>query len=293
MGLAWRRFGARFFPYALHIPTLIILSAVLLYPWVWSLYLSFTDWNPSFSPTPIWVGLDNYRWILSDRLFHLALRNSMVLTVVSLLFETVLGLAVAIALQNVTRGVGLLRTIVLLPYVISSVVVGLIWRTLLHDQNGVVNWLLLEIGLGRIGWLGDPHWSLITVILVETWKYVPWVALILFAGLQGISGEYYEAARVDGATRWQTLVGITLPLLRPVLLVVLLFRAMFALRTFDTVYVLFGGGGPANAASVLGTYLYDTFKVSWEIGLGAAISFILLATTALVSALFSFLMRER
>lgn len=289
----WHRIGTRTFPYALHIPSMAILGLVLLYPWAWSLYLSFTDWNPSYAVSPQWLGLENYRWILTDPLFHRAFRNTIVLVVISLVFETVLGLAVAIALQNVTSGMRLLRTIVLLPYVISAVVAGLIWRTLLHDQLGVVNWLLAELGLSRVGWLSDPSWSLATVILVEVWKYVPWVALILFAGLQGLPAEYYEAARVDGATRWQILVRITLPLLRPVLLVVLMFRAMFALRTFDSVYVLFGGGGPANAASVLGVYLYDTFKVSWEVGLGAAISFILLATTALVSGAFALIMRER
>ncbi len=207
----------------------------------------------------------------------------MVLIVVSVVVETALGLACAVLLDSGVRARQMFLTVIMLPFVLAPVMVGLTWKILLQDQFGLVNYYLRRLGLGAPQWLSDPSFTMITIIGLEIWQYTPFVVLILYAGLQAIPGEIRESARVDGASALQMFRFITVPHLMSLILIVVLFRVIFALRTFDVVYTLFKSGGPGNAGMVLGVYLYEELKVSWELGKASAISYVILILTLLLS----------
>jgi multiple sugar transport system permease protein len=271
-------------PYVWVLPVFAVLGGVFAYPWGWSFWLSFHTWNIAVDDAPTWVGLKNYLDILRDRLFWLALQNSVFLIVVSVVVQTALGLAYAVLLDSGVRARQLFLTIVMLPFVLAPVMVGLTWKILLQDQFGLLNYYLRRLGLGAPQWLSDPSFTMITIIALEIWQYTPFVVLILYAGLQAIPGEVRESARVDGASALQMFWFITVPHLMSLILIVVLFRVIFALRTFDVVYTLFKAGGPGNAGMVLGVYLYEELKVSWELGKASAISYVILILTVLLSA---------
>jgi ABC-type sugar transport system permease subunit len=171
----------------------------------------------------------------------------------------------------------------MLPFVLAPVMVGLTWKLLLQDQFGLINYYLRRLGFSAPQWLSDPSFTMITIIGLEIWQYTPFVVLILYAGLQAIPGEIRESARVDGASAFQMFRFITVPHLMSLILIVVLFRVIFALRTFDVVYTLFKSGGPGNAGMVLGVYLYEELKVSWELGKASAISYVILILTVVLS----------
>jgi multiple sugar transport system permease protein len=271
-------------PYVWVVPVFAVLGAVFAYPWGWSLWLSFHTWNVAVDDAPTWVGLKNYVDIVRDRSFWLALQNSVFLIVASVVAQTALGLAYAVLLDSGVRARQLFLTIVMLPFVLAPVMVGLTWKILLQDQFGLLNYYLRRLGLGAPQWLSDPSFTMITIIGLEIWQYTPFVVLILYAGLQAIPGEIRESARVDGASALQMFRFITVPHLMSLILIVVLFRVIFALRTFDVVYTLFKAGGPGNAGMVLGVYLYEELKVSWELGKASAISYVILILTVLLSA---------
>jgi multiple sugar transport system permease protein len=273
---SWRR---RLYPYTWFLPLFLVLGAVLVYPWTWSFYLSFHSWNLAYGDAPSFVGLVNYVDVLSDGVFHLSLRNTLALIVVSVGLQVVLGLGYALLLDAGLPGRQVFLVAVMLPFILAPVMVGLIWKILLQEQFGIVNHYLRLVGLPAVSWLSDPRLTMPTVILLEVWQYTPFVILILYAGLQTVPAELREAARVDGASAWQMLRYVTLPWLRDLLLLVILFRVIFALRTFDVVYTLFKSGGPANAGMVLGVYLFEELKVNWELGRASAVSYLILAVT--------------
>jgi multiple sugar transport system permease protein len=270
-------------PYVWLLPACVVLGGVFAYPWGWSLWLSFHTWNVAVEDAPTYVGLKNYIAILRDGLFWLSLQNSMVLIAVSVVVQTALGLACAVLLDSGVRARQMFLTVIMLPFVLAPVMVGLTWKILLQDQFGLVNYYLRRLGLGAPQWLSDPSFTMITIIGLEIWQYTPFVVLILYAGLQAIPGEIRESARVDGASALQMFRFITVPHLMSLILIVVLFRVIFALRTFDVVYTLFKSGGPGNAGMVLGVYLYEELKVSWELGKASAISYVILILTLLLS----------
>jgi len=278
--LAWKPLS----PYVWLLPACAVLGAVFVYPWAWSLWLSFHSWNVAVEDVPTYVGLKNYFDILRDRLFWLALQNSVLLIVVSVVAQTALGLVYAVLLDSGVRARQFFLTAVMLPFVLAPVMVGLAWKILLQDQFGLINYYLRRLGLGAPQWLSDPSFTMVTIIGLEIWQYTPFVILFLYAGLQAIPDEIRESARVDGASAVQMFRFITVPHLMRLILIVVLFRVIFALRTFDVVYTLFKSGGPGNAGMVLGVYLYEELKVSWELGKASAISYVILILTLVLSA---------
>jgi multiple sugar transport system permease protein len=250
----------RVFPYLWFVPIFAVLGSVLIYPWIWSFYVSFHEWNVALQDSPSYVGAANYRAVLGDALFHRSLWNSVVLVVVSVALQFLLGLTYAVLLDSGGRGRQTFLTLIMLPFVLAPVMVGLIWKILLQDQFGIVNYYLRRLGMGGLRWLSDPSTTMLTIVTLEVWQYTPFVVLILYAGLQAVPVELREAARIDGASSTQTFRFITLPSLRALILVVLLFRVIFALRTFDVVYTLFKSGGPGNAGMVLGVYLFEELR---------------------------------
>jgi len=243
-------------------PAAAILAGVALVPVLAAAWLSLHRSIVVFHEQRF-IGLSNFRFLLEDGRFWSALRTTAYFTAVAVAVELLLGLPVAMLLH---RGKGLLRAAVLLPWAIPTAVSARMWAWLFNADYG----LLHRLAPG-VDWLGSPWTALHAAILVDVWKTTPFVALILLAGLQTIPEDVYEAANVDGAGRARTFASITLPLLRPAILVALLFRSLDAFRVFDAIYVL-TEGGPANATETLSIYAYKTLMRSGDFGYGSTLS---------------------
>jgi multiple sugar transport system permease protein len=218
------------------------------------------------------VGFENYMDLFTDSVARDAFRTTLLFIGVTIPIELVLGLGIALVLNQTFRGRGLLRAVVLIPWAIPTVVASQMWRFIFNDRYGLVNFALFGGDVSRyLAPLADPEFALVAIMIAEIWKTTPFAALILLAGLQGISDDLYEAARVDGANAWQEFRHVTLPLLTPALLLALLFRTVDALRVFDLVFVM-TQGGPADATNVLQFYGYKKTFAEGMVGYGSAIA---------------------
>lgn len=258
-------------------PAALTLGALALYPSLWVLWLSLQQRVPIFGIARF-VGLEHFAFLATDPRFWNATRVTLVFTGVSVALELVLGLAVALALQRQRTGRRLALSLLLLAWALPSVVTAKLFEWLYHPSAGLVNALLGA----PLNWLGDPTLALAGLILADVWRTMPFVALLCFARLVTIPPEVYEAARVDGAGRLATFVWVTLPLLRSILLVALLFRTLDALRAFDLMYVL-TGGGPANTTETLTVYAYRSLFQTLQLGFGSAIGVLIFALVMLVA----------
>jgi multiple sugar transport system permease protein len=259
-------FRERFVRLSFLIPAVVFLTAVALLPVLSTFWLSFRRQLPVFGISEF-VGLANYQYLSGDGRFWSAAWHTAYFSVAAISLEMILGLGLALLLNQRFRGRGLARALVLVPWAVPSVVAARFWGWILNADFGVLNYLLGA----RINWLGDPFWALNAAILADVWKTTPFVVLLLLAGLQVIPEDIYRAAYIDGANRWQSFRYVTLPMLLPVLLLVLLFRTMDAARVFDVVFVL-TGGGPANSSETLVVYAYKTLYRTLQFGYGSAIS---------------------
>ena len=259
--------------WALLAPALVVMAAVGFAPLLWTVWESLHrhDLRLPGQGRPF-IGLANYQELLATARFWAALAHTAVFTAITVSAEIVLGLILALALHQVSRGRGLLRTTVLLPWALPTVVAALVWQFMFADA-GVVNRLLTETGLVSAGpaWFSRPTLAWIALLLADIWKTTPFSALLLLAGLQSIDPRLYEAARTDGASAGRQLWHITLPLLRPSLLVVLVFRSLDAFRLFDLVYVL-TGGGPGTATEPVALYTFASLLQHLRFGYGSALS---------------------
>jgi multiple sugar transport system permease protein len=260
-------------------PALLGYTVFLLWPTLRGIYLSFTRFN-LLTPAQ-WVGLDNYVRMLHDPIFWDSLRITVVYVVVNIGVQTVSALAVAVLLQRLTQS-SLLRGIVLTPYLMSNVVAGIVWLWILDTQLGIGNEVLAALGLDRVPFLADETWAVPTIALINVWRHVGYTALLLFAGLQAIPNDMYEAAKVDGASEWRMFWRITMPLLRPVLAVVLIMTVIGSFQVFDTVAVT-TAGGPANATNVLQFYIYGAAFGRFQFGYASAMSVALLVVLSAIT----------
>ena len=260
-------------------PAALALIALALYPGLWVLWLSQQQRIPIFGIARF-VGVDHYAFLAGDPRFWNAARVTLVFTGASVALELVLGLGVALALQRQRVGRRLALSLLLLAWALPSVVTAKLFEWLYHPSAGLVNVLL---GGRAFNWLGDPALALPGLILADVWRTMPFVALLCYARLLTIPPEVYEAARVDGAGRLATLTSVTLPLLRSILLVALLFRTLDALRAFDLMYVL-TGGGPANTTETLTVYAYRSLFQTLQLGFGAAIGVVIFALVMAIAA---------
>ena len=253
------------------LPTLLVVVLVAGYPLAQVFYWSFFKADIAFVEPPEFVGLENYAYLFQDPDFPQALRNTLKFTVVSVSLETVLGLAIALIIHSNFRGRGLVRTAILIPWAIPTVVSAKMWQWMLNDVYGVINVLGVKLGLlsQKVAFLARPELLLPSIIAVDVWKTTPFMALLLLAGLQMIPEELYEAASIDGASRWQQFWSITLPLLTPALVVALIFRTLDALRVFDVVFVM---SGVNPATRTLAVYNRQTLVDFQDLGYGSAIS---------------------
>ena len=265
-------------------PMLLVLAAVAAWPLFRTIAFSFTDAYLSDLSGWQFVGLDNYLYLAQDPQWWRAVGNTVIFTVVSVGLETLLGLVIALTLNAHLPGRGLLRAAVLIPWAIPTVVSAKMWAWMLNDLYGVVNALLLALGLiaEPWAWLGDPVLSMAAVIAVDVWKATPFVALLALAALQVLPQQLYEAARIDGAGAVRIFFSITLPLIRPALLVAVIFRGLDALRVFDVIYVLTGNSAATASMSVYARQQLVEFQ---DVGYGSAATTCLFLVAALVTAL--------
>jgi multiple sugar transport system permease protein len=259
-------------------PALVVLAALTAYPSVWVLWLSLQRRIPIFG-IERFEGLGNYQFLAADARFWRAAGVTLVFTVVSVAAELALGLAVALALRGLGRARRVALALLLLPWVLPAVVTAKMFEWLYHPSAGLVN---LALGGRELNWLGDPALALPGLILADVWRTTPFVALLCYARLLGIPPEVYEASQVDGAGRIATLWRITLPLVRPILLVALLFRTLDALRAFDLMFIL-TGGGPAGTTETLTVYAYRSLFQMLQVGLGSAIGVVVFGLVMLVA----------
>lgn len=235
--------GSGMLPYFLVAPTIIIIALVAVYPIIDSVVLSLQD-NPLIASGTAFVGLRNYLQVVANPAFRNSIGVTIVFSVVSVALETLVGFAVALLMNQVFPGRGLVRTAILIPFAFPTIVSGQIWLLMFNAQNGVLTYILQSIHLLAPGssLLQTPNGLVTAAVVIDVWKTTPFMALLLLAGLQVIPTELYEAAGVDGSSRWQQFWTITLPMLRNALLIALMFRLLDALRAFDLFYILTGGG---------------------------------------------------
>jgi ABC-type sugar transport system permease subunit len=257
------------------LPALVVIAVVAVYPLLRTFLLSMQD---CYIKTP-WlnrgfVGLNNYVNLYADSRFFNALNNTLLFVTVSVVLEFLIGLIIALCLHRLELGRrSFVRAAILVPWIVPTVVSAQIWRWMLHDKFGVINYLLVRLGITADGvaWFANPGTAFAAIIAIDVWKTTPFMVLLLFTGLQAIPGNLYDAARVDGASWWQTVRRITIPLLAPAILVALIFRTVDAIRIFDLVYVL-TKGGPGNATEMLSLYAYKKMFASLDFGYGSSIS---------------------
>jgi multiple sugar transport system permease protein len=260
-------------------PSLLMIALVAAYPIGYAIWLSLNEYSVRVAGLSRWAGLRNYEEVLSDPAFWEAFRTTFIFTAASVVLETLLGLAMALVMHSAFRGQGLLRTVVLVPWAVLTVVTAIMWRSIFESPIGFVN----SVFGTETPWLGSEPEALIVMIIADVWKTAPFMALLLLAGLQVIPGDIYEAAKVDGATAWQRFVRITLPLLVPALLVALIFRTLDALRIFDLPFVLTRGAFGTDTLSLIS---YETFQQDRILGLGAAMAVLTFLIVMAVSFLY-------
>ncbi|HKG25948.1 MAG TPA: sugar ABC transporter permease [Thermomicrobiales bacterium] len=238
-----------------------------------------------------YIGLDNFREVLRVAEFRDAAVNTAVFAAMTVPAVTLLGLGVALLLNQRLPGFGLLRWIVLLPWAIPLVGAGTMWRLLLHGNTGALNGLLLELGIidEYITWLSRPTLAMVAVTMAHLWREFPLAAILFLAGRQAIASELYDVARIDGAGAFALFRDITLPLLRPTLLIVLVYETVVSMSVFDLLYVL-TGGGPGSATTVLAWYAYATTFKFYNLGQGAALSLLMAAAILVVIVLYTYIL---
>ncbi len=242
------------------LPAVAFVVVMMLFPVLYTAFLSFTNWNLTSGMPLRLAGMRSYARILAEPRFLAAVGRTFAFTAMAVAAETVLGTAVALVLNREFRGKGLVKLLLLLPLVATPVAIGIVWNLFFDPTIGLANWALRLMGLPRSGWVSDAATVIPSLVLVDVWQWTPMIALVVLAGLAGLSSEPYESARVDGATEAQILWRITLPMVSPTILTAMTLRTIDALKTYDIIYAM-TGGGPGYASETLNVM---AFKYSFE-----------------------------
>jgi multiple sugar transport system permease protein len=265
-------------------PAFCYILLIVIYPLAYALWASLTNLRLT-SPVSEFVGLRTYASALTNAVFHDSLAVTAVFLLASVAAEFLLGLALALSFQRMRGTHPAMRALLLLPTMVTPVTVGLVWKLMLNSEFGIVTGFGEALGLGRLLWLSEPSLAVAAVILMDVWQWTPFMFLVLLAGLESLPREPFEAAEIDGAGRLQTLVLVTLPLLRRIIVIALLFRLMFAVAAFDTVFVL-TKGGPARATDLVSLFVHREGLVNLNISFASAVSFLLLIAILAATTLF-------
>jgi len=252
-------------------PFIVTALVFMVYPIVEAIRMAFFNYNPLRPDLVSYAGLSNFEFIFSDPLFWSSFVQGTVWTLLSILFQTVFGVGIALLLHRKLRGMAIFRGMLLFPYIVPTVVIALIWRWIFNPEIGVVNYGLLSVGLiGQpIYWLSTPTMAMASTIMLNVWKYTPFVVICVLARLQAVPLELYDAAKVDGAGAFRRFLDVTLPQLREVLIVVIVFRTIWTFNKFEEIYLL-TKGGPGTSTFNLAVYSFEQSMASLRLGVGAA-----------------------
>ncbi|MEP0519942.1 MAG: sugar ABC transporter permease [Hyphomicrobiales bacterium] len=277
----------RLTPYMFLAPAVVILVIALLYPIGYMIYASFLDWNPSQRIGEAeFVGVRNYINLLSDDSFRESLSVTLKFAAIVVSVEMIVGVGLALLLDRNIRGMSLLRTLFILPMMIAPIVVGLMWRYMYHPTVGIFNRTLKSLGFEPIPWLSNGDWAFASVIIADIWQWTPFIFILSLAALQSLPRSALEAARIDGATGWQQIIHIKLPLMMPVLIVTCLLRLIDAFKVLEVVLVL-TNGGPGLSTEILSLRISRTASEFRELGEAAAMSnYLLILLLILTLAMF-------
>jgi multiple sugar transport system permease protein len=274
-------------------PALVLLLFTTTAPLIYLVWTSLQRIDLGMPWLTGFAGLGNYLKMGDDPRFWNSLLLTFVYTGSTVILQVVVGLSLALLVMQLPRGQGLLRIAAILPIVLAPVVVGLFWRTLvLAPDFGIVDLVTRALGLGSYNWLGDPQLALISVIAIHTWQWTPFAFLVLLATLATLPPDVYEAARLDRASAWRTFIHITLPLIRPAVVMVVIMRLMTALSAFAAIFAA-TGGGPGSATEILNLYAYRTSFTELNLGYGASLAVVLLSITLAISWFMFRLRRAR
>ncbi len=266
----------RWVPWVLLAPCFMVILVVGLFPLLYSLWISFFDYHPTNPTAPSgFVFLDNYSAAVADPMAQAALLRTVLYTIASVGGSLVVGIGLALLLNQQLRGLSLARTLLLIPMMITPIAVGITWRIMYNPELGVINYLLGRAGIPPLQWLSAIDQALVSIVVMDVWQWTPFMFLILFAGLRSLPKSPFEAALIDGATSWQMFRRVTLPMLRQVILLAVLLRGVDAVRTFDQIFMT-TRGGPAQATDLLSIFLYRINFKFFNIGYGAALSWLVL-----------------
>lgn len=284
-----KNYARNYWPFVM--PAGVVVAAVILFPWVFTLYMSVQDFHVGGSSR--FAGADNYLRMFGDERFGWAVMRTIYFTALSVVMPVLLGVAAAVCFHREFLGRGITRTIFIMPMMATPVAVALVWTMMFHPQLGVLNYLLTSVGLPPSEWVYSPNTVIPTLAMVETWQWTPLVMLIVLGGLASLPTDPYEAAVLDGASGWQVFRHVTLPLVWPFVMVAAVIRGVDALKAFDTIFVI-SNGGPGTASETLNILLYLQAFSFYDIGYASAVVvvfFVLILGVTLL--LLHFRQRER
>jgi len=264
-------------PYLYIAPAFIYLFVLWVFPFLYSLILSFQKWElASLDTQRRFVGFKNYIEIVKDPEFWNGINRTLVYVCSAVGLEFVIGLGIALLICKQLKGMGLFRRFILIPFIIAPAVVGLMWMWMYNPELGIFNHFIRTLGIDKQGfiWTGDPSIAMFSLVLADIWQWTPFVILLFVAGIVSLPSDPFDAARIDGASRWQIFKYITLPMLKPVMMVILLIRTMTAFKFIDKIFIL-THGGPASTTEVLGFYIYRVSFMHFRMGYGAALSYVM------------------
>jgi multiple sugar transport system permease protein len=266
-------------------PAVVYLLALSIYPTIYSLWIAFHNYSLYRRDLVSFAGVDNFTDLLDSDVFKQSLQVTLVFAAAAVLVELILGFAIAVLLDRKMRGANVLRTLLIIPVLISPVAMGLTFRYIFAPTYGLLTYLMRSAHLPTADWTVSVNWALPVVIFADVWQWTPFVALILLSGMQSVSTEVTEAAELDGLSEWQKLWRIVVPLIRPVLLVVVLIRLIDTIRMFDLVFVM-TRGGPGSVTEVLSLFSYVTGFASGDMGSASAIAWVTLVLVNVLVAIF-------
>ncbi|NLC44027.1 MAG: sugar ABC transporter permease [Clostridiales bacterium] len=253
-------------------PYVIGLLVFWIGPVIASIFISFTKWE--LVGSPVWVGFNNYKQLFSDEIFIKSLINTAYYTILSVPLSMICSLLLAVAMNQKLKGIVVFRTAFFMPYISSMVAVALLWSWIYNPQYGILNYFLELIGIPGQNWLGDPKWAMPALVFMSVWKGLGYNMMIWLAALQGIPEDLYEAARIDGANKWQQFKNITVPLLSPTTFMLLILSIINSFKVFEQSYIM-TKGGPAHATMTMVLYIYSNAFVWLKMGYASAMAYIL------------------
>ncbi|MDQ0253165.1 raffinose/stachyose/melibiose transport system permease protein [Evansella vedderi] len=268
-------------------PALFIYGLYVLYPILSTFQLSLSSWdgNPA---GPTFIGLDNYIRLLSDPIFFKALRNNILVVLTSVFIQIPLGLILALLLFAPLKGLRVFSTVYFMPFLMSTVAIGLLWIFIFDPINGPLNKFIQTLGMKPVAWLGSPDTAMFSVLLVIVWQFAPFYMILFKAAMVGIPDELYESASIDGATGVKKFIYITLPLLIPTMVTSSILAIVGSLKQFDLFYIM-TGGGPSNATELMGTYMYKNAFLSFNMGYASTIAFTMFLIAFIVTVIIQVL----